>query len=117
MPITFRRGLVPKAEHKPAAPSDIDGDWSGALEGQNYLFHITNTEDGLIVAMDLASQHINGAEASSVTRKDSSIVMEWKAFVSRFEGKIGEDRKSIDGNVTQGGDRFPFSFRRVQPSR
>lgn len=117
IPVTFRRGLIPKVEHKPAQPSDIDGEWTGTLEGQEYLFHITNTEDGLIVAMDLASQHIKGAEASGVTRKDSSIAMEWKAFGSRFEGKIADDRKSIDGNVTQAGNNLPFSFKRVQPAR
>ena len=116
-PVTFRRGVIPIVEHKPAPPTDIDGEWTGTLEGQEYLFHITNTEDGLIVAMDLASQHIKGAEANSVIRKDSSIAMEWKAFASRFEGKIADDKKSIDGNVTQAGNNLPFSFKRVQPAR
>lgn len=116
-PVTFRRGVIPIVEHKPAPPTDIDGEWMGTLEGQEYLFHITNTEDGLIVAMDLASQHIKGAEANSVIRKDSSIAMEWKLFASRFEGKIADDKKSIDGNVTQAGNNLPFSFKRVQPAR
>lgn len=115
--LVFRRGIIAKVEHKPAPPTDIDGDWTGSLEGQDYVFHFRNTEDGLIVAMDLASQHIQGAEASSVTRSDSSIALEWKVFGSRFEGKIAEDRKTIEGNVVQGGNSLPFTLKRADQSR
>jgi len=117
-PLAFRRGTIAKIEHKPAKPSDIDGDWTGTLaaggEEQTYRFHIRNTEDGLIVLMDLDSQHIKGAEASTVERKDSSISMEWKAFGSRFEGKIATDRGAIAGTVAQAGYSFPFTLKRIQ---
>ncbi|HYL35958.1 MAG TPA: hypothetical protein VEV17_08610 [Bryobacteraceae bacterium] len=119
VPFVLRRGTFPKVEHKPAPPSDIDGDWSGTLaadgQEQTYLFHIKNTADGLIVAMDFPPQNIKGAEASSVTRSDSSIAMEWKAFGSRFEGAIAKDRSSIQGAVTQAGQSFPFTFHRAKP--
>ena len=119
VPFTLRRGTFPKVEHKPAQPSDIDGDWSGTLaaggEEQTYFFHIRNTADGLIVTMDFPPQHIKGAEASSVTRNDSSIAMEWNTFGSRFEGVIAKDRSSIQGAVTQAGQSFPFTFHRAQP--
>lgn len=111
--LVFRRGAIAKVQHKPAKPSDIDGDWTGRLEDQDYVFHIANTEDGLIVAMDLASQHIRGAEASSVKRSDSSIAMEWKAFGSRFEGKIAPDHSTIEGAVTQAGNTIPFTLTRM----
>ena len=118
-PVTFRRGAVAKVEHKRAKPTDIDGDWSGTLNAagleQKYLFHITNTEDGLIVAMDFPAQYVKGAEASSVKRDDSSLALEWKAFGSRFEGKIAEDRSAIEGTVTQAGSTFPFTLKRTKP--
>ena len=118
-PLTFHRGLVIKTEHKRAKASDIDGDWSGILnaagEEQKYVFHIMNTEDGLIVAMDVPSQYVKGAESSSVERNDSSLVVEWKVFGSRLEGKISEDRNAIEGSVSQAGQSFPFTMRRVKP--
>ncbi len=118
-PLTFHRGLAIKPEHKRAKATDIDGDWSGILEGngqeQKYVFHIMNTEDGLIVAMDLASQYVKGAESSSAERNDSSLAVEWKAFGSRFEGKISEDRNAIEGTVSQAGQSLPFTMRRVKP--
>ena len=118
VPMTLRRGTVAKVQHKPAKPSDIDGDWTGTLsvgERQDYWFHISNTEDGLIVAMDLPAQNIQGVEASSVKRSDSSISLEWKVFGSRFEGKIAEDRSAIEGAVTQAGMSFPFTLKRAKP--
>ena len=118
-PLDFHRGSVRKVDHRPAKPTDIDGDWSGTLnitgQEQKYLFHIANTEDGLIVGMDLPSQYIKGAESSSAERNDSSIVIEWKAFGSRFEGKIGEDRNAIEGTVSQAGQSLPFTMKRVKP--
>ena len=118
-PVTFRRGTITKVEHKRAKPTDIDGNWSGTLNAtgqeQTYLFHITNTEDGLIVAMDFPAQYVKGAEASCVKRNDSSLALEWKAFGSRFEGTIAEDRSAIEGTVTQAGSSFPFILKRTRP--
>ena len=119
LPLVFRRGKVAKVEHKPAKPTDIDGDWTGTLSAggreQNYLFHITNTEDGLIIAMDLPDQNVRGAEASRVTRTGSALSAEWKAFGSRFEGKIAGDRSVIEGTVTQADQSLPFTMKRAKP--
>jgi hypothetical protein len=119
VPFILRRGTFSKPEHKPAKPSDLDGDWSGTLaaggDEQTYFFHIKNTADGLIVTMDLPPQNIKGAEARSVTRNDSSIAMEWSVFGSRFEGTIATDRNAIQGAVTQAGQSFPFAMQRVKP--
>jgi hypothetical protein len=117
-PLTFHRGTVARVEHKRAKATDIDGDWSGTLnttgQEQEYLFHIKNTEDGLIVAMDLPSQYIKDAESSSVERNGSSLAIEWKMFGSRFEGKIAEDLSAIGGIVTQAGQSFPFAMKRTR---
>ena len=118
VPITFRRGRFTKIEHKPAKPTDIDGDWTGTLNvkvPQPYIFHITNTEDGLIASMDAPSQNVKGAEASSVKRNDSSLLIEWNVFGSRFEGKIAEDRSAIEGSVSQGDHTFPLALKRAKP--
>jgi hypothetical protein len=118
VPFILRRGTFPRVEHKPAQPSDIDGDWSGTLRDgdvqADVVIHIMNTEDGLVVTLDEPSQHVNGAEASSVKRAGASIVMEWNVFGSRYEGKIAEDRSAIDGTVAAGGGNFPLALKRKQ---
>jgi hypothetical protein len=116
VPMTFRRGRFARIEHKPAKPTDIDGDWTGTLNAkgpQTYVFHIANTQDGLIATMDAPSQKVMGAEASSVTRHDSSLSIEWKVFGSQFQGKIAEDRSAIEGSVSQGDHSFPLTLKRV----
>ena len=82
---------------------------------QTYIFHITNTEDGLIATMDAPSQHVKGAEASSVKRNAAALSIEWKVFGSRFEGRIAEDRNAIEGNVSQGDHTIPLTLKRAKP--
>src|SRR3974390_3204423 len=55
--LDFKRATAPiKTEHKPAKPSDIDGAWMGPLDlgsiTLHVLFHIPNTEDGLLAPLD-----------------------------------------------------------------
>jgi len=110
LPLTLRRGVVTKTEHKPAPPSDIDGDWTGTIATQAYVFHIMNTEDGLIVSVDVPDQHIKDLEASSVKRDGSSLNLEWRVFGSQLSGKIAEDLSSIEGTATQAGSSIPFKL-------
>jgi uncharacterized protein len=65
LPLDFKRGTAPvKTEHKPAKPSDIDGTWMGTLETGavklRVVFHLVNTEDGLIATMDSPDQGAKG---------------------------------------------------------
>jgi hypothetical protein len=117
-PITFRRGAVAEASHAAATPSDIDGDWAGALHvGTQQIavvIHIRNTQEGLTASLDQPDQNVKEAPASSAKRSDSALSIEWKAFGSRFEGKIAEDRSAIEGAVTQGEHSLPLTVRRAK---
>ena len=117
LPLEFKRGAFPpKAEHKPAKPSDIDGAWAGTLDtGSGKLrvvFHITNTADGLTATIDSPDQGASGIPASSVTRSGSTLKVESKPIGGVFEGKISSDLASIDGTWTQGGSSFPLTLKR-----
>src|SRR5215467_14564445 len=81
LPLEFKRQTVPiKSEHKPAKPSDIDGTWTGTLDtGMGKLrvvFHIMNTDDGLMATMDSPDQGATGIPTSSVTRTGASLKIE-----------------------------------------
>jgi len=119
LPLDFHRGTTPvKTEHKPAKPSDIDGDWLGTLDtGTMKLrvaFHITNTEDGLTATMDSLDQNAKGLPVTTVTRDGASLKMELKGIGSKFEGKISKDLATIEGTWTQMGNSLPLVLKRVK---
>ncbi|MGA2856119.1 MAG: alpha/beta fold hydrolase [Candidatus Sulfotelmatobacter sp.] len=119
LPLDFKRGTAPvKTEHKPAKPSDIDGTWMGTLETGavklRVVFHLVNTEDGLIATMDSPDQGAKGLPTASVTRDGASLKIEAKGIGGVFEGKIAADLSSIDGKWTQMGNTMPLVLKRVK---
>jgi len=117
LPLEFKRATAPiKTEHKPAKPSDIDGAWTGTLDtgvGKlRVVFHIVNTEDGLIATMDSLDQNAKGIPTSSVTRNGNSLKIEAKGMNGVYNGKIASDLSSIDGTWTQNGTDLPLVLKR-----
>ncbi len=119
LPLEFKRATAPlKTEHKPAKPTDIDGTWSGTLEtGMGKLrvvFHIGNTEDGLIATMDSPDQNVKGMPTTSVTRVGASLKIVAKQIGGVYSGKISLDLSSIDGTWSQGGADLPLMLKRTK---
>jgi len=117
LPLDFKRMTTPiKTEHKPAKPSDIDGAWMGTLDTGavklRLVFHITNTEDGLIATMDSLDQKVNGVPVTVVTRTGSSLKLELKQIGGVFEGKISNDLATIEGTWTQSSGSLPLVLKR-----
>lgn len=117
MPLEFTRGTFPlKAAMKPGKPSDIDGAWSGTLDlgvaRLRIVFHIVNTEQGLNATLDSPDQNATGIPVTSVARQGSSLKIEMKALAAMFEGKIADDRSSIDGTFTQGPNSTNLALKR-----
>jgi hypothetical protein len=119
LPLDFKRVTAPiKTEHKPAKPSDIDGAWMGSLDmgamKLRVVFHIVNTEDGLISTLDSPDQGQKGMPTTSTTRDGASLKIEAKAIGGVFEGRIAADLQSIDGTFTQLGTPHPLLLKRVK---
>ena len=119
IPLTFRRQTTPiKAEHKLAKPSDIDGAWWGTLDTGlvplRMIFHITNTEDGLVVTADSPDQNAKGLPVTTVTRNGSSLKLEMKQLAGVFEGKFDPALTAITGTWTQAGHTFPLVLKRLK---
>ena len=107
-----------KTVARPAAPSDIDGDWMGALDTGaiklRLVFHITNTANGLTATLDSLDQNAKGIPVTTVTRNGPSLKMELKAIGGVFDGKINKDLTAIDGTWSQGGSSFPLALKRAK---
>jgi hypothetical protein len=119
LPLDFKKTTSPvKLQHKPAPPSDIDGKWEGALdtpEGKlRIVFHVTNTEDGLVATMDSPDQKVNGWPATSVTRKGASVKIAMRQMGGYFQGKISKDLDSMSGDWSQGGADIPLMLKRTK---
>jgi len=117
LPLDFVRTPI-ETEHKPAKPSDIDGAWMGTLDTGmaklRVVFHIVNTEDGLIATMDSPDQGAKGLPTTSVARNGSMLKIEAKRIGGSFEGTIAADQSTIDGKWTQGGGTLPLLLKRVK---
>jgi uncharacterized protein len=119
LPLKFIRATAPlKTEHKPAQPSDIDGAWMGSLDlgavTLRVVFHIVNTEDGLIATMDSPDQNAKGLPTTSVTRDGANLTIEVRSIGGLYQGKIASDLSSIEGTFTQMGAAHPLVLRRVK---
>jgi len=118
-PLEFKPTTAPiKTEHKPAQPSDIDGTWEGTLDtGTSKLrvvFHIGNTEDGLIATMDSPDQNVKGLPTTRVTRDGTSLKIEAKQIGGVYSGKIAADLQSVPGTWSQGGADLPLVLKRTK---
>ncbi len=108
----------PRAEAKPRTPkpSDIDGDWEGALDagGQTLrvALHITSYEDGMIAKFDSLDQNLTGAPVTTIQRDGTKLKLEMKQFAVSFEGTIDKELKTITGDWSQGGANLPLTWKR-----
>jgi len=97
---------------------DITGAWMGTLEPGavklRLVFHISNTETGLVATMDSPDQNAKGLPVTSVARDGSSLTLEMKALGVTFTGTISKDLTAIEGTFTQGGASFPLILKPVK---
>src|SRR5579862_5432112 len=111
LPLTLKKAAGPvKAEHGPAKPSDIDGDWWGTLDTGamklRLVLHISNTDDGLVATLDSPDQGMKGLPASAVTRNAAAFKAEFKGIGGTLDAKINSDLSAMEGTWSQGRE-FP----------
>jgi pimeloyl-ACP methyl ester carboxylesterase len=117
--LTFYRGGIPtKAAAKPTKPSDIDGDWLGAIDtgmGElRLLLHISNTDQGLAATVDIPDQKAKGLPVTSIKRSGKSLQFEMKEIGGAYEGNINSNLDTLTGAWTQLGKSLPLTFKRVK---
>jgi hypothetical protein len=116
--LTLERGAFKIAEAKPAAPSDIDGSWQGALDAGStklrIIYQIANTQEGLTAKMQSPDQTPAWSSAYPMSRSGASVTIPIKANGSTYEGKLSADLASIDGTFQQGGQSIPLTLKRVK---
>jgi hypothetical protein len=117
LPLEFARAAV-RAETKERAlkPSDIDGDWEGALEAgpqkMRLVLHIVTYEDGMSARVDSPDQNLSGLPVTTISRDGAKLKFEMKQLGGVFEGTIDKELKTVSGEWKQGGVSMPLTLKR-----
>jgi hypothetical protein len=105
------------AAPKPAAPTDIDGIWSGKLETRAAMLainlKIANMDSGLTGQIQSPDQSPNWAPANSIIREGDKLTVEFKALGATYQGKISSDNTTIDGKFNQMGNELPLVLKKL----
>jgi hypothetical protein len=119
-PLNFKRITWQAKIPKPAPPTIFDGDWSG-IEYERpghtirFIFHIHNTEDGLMALLDCPDEQFKGAQANKVTYDLVSRQISINFGSENFAGKMTADGKALDTSMTEPGYHFLIHFDRLAP--
>jgi hypothetical protein len=115
--LNFKRAEPQTAAPKAAAPTEIDGTWTGKLETPaatlTINLKIANMDTGLTAELQSPDQSANWAPANSITRDGDKISVRFNAFDATYDGKISADRSTIDGNFTQRGNELPLVLKKI----
>lgn len=118
-PLNFKRVTWEARVPKPAPPTIFDGDWAGTeYESRgikvHFIFHMHNTEDGLMVQLDCPEERFKGALASRVSYDQDSRQVSIRIGLATFTGKMTADGKSLDTDMTEPGYHFLIHFDRLE---
>lgn len=116
--LTFTRLPAAAAKRKKTVkPSDIDGDWEGALDagGQKLrlVLHIVNEEDGLTATMDSLDQNAMGMPVTTISQNRKTLKFEMKALGASFEGALNPALTTVSGTFSQAGAKMPLVLNRM----
>jgi len=121
-PLNFKRKTWQAKNPKPAPPTIFDGDWAG-IEYESaglqihFIFHLRNTEDGLMALLDCPDEHFKGALASKVSYDRESRQISITVGQATFAGKMTADGKALDTSMTEPGYHFLIHFDRLAPKK
>ena len=118
-PVNLKRMTWQVKVPKPAPPTIFDGDWEGIEEeGRgiriHFVFHLRNTEDGLMALLDCPEEKFKGALASKVSYNQNSRQISIFIFQSVFTGRMTADGKALETAMTEPGFNFLIHFDRVE---
>jgi len=94
-----------------------EGRWSGSLQAGeavlHLVLHISKADDGSLKAtIDSLDQGVYGIEATSLEQKDATLRFNVSSVGASYEGKFSPERRSIQGEWTQGNVSLPLVFHR-----
>lgn len=113
-----QRGASLPLDFQRLPSSDIEGVWTGALQigttKLGLIFHLANTEQGLVGSLDVPQQGARGIPLSAVTRNGSAVTIEVGTIGGKFAGTTDTAHAEIKGTWTQNGMSLPLDLKREE---
>ena len=118
-PVNLKRVTWQAKVPRPAAPTIFDGDWEGVEdEGRgitlHFIFHLRNTEDGLMALLDCPEEKFKGALASKVSYNQNSRQISITLSQTVFTGRMSADGKALETAMTEPGFNSLIHFDRLE---
>jgi uncharacterized protein len=113
--------FLPGAISLPAQAPPLEGTFTGVLQAGEAELHIVlhlsrNSVGAVHVTLDSLENAVFAVEASSVSLNSGTLKFEVRSVGVKYEGRIAEDQKTIEGNWIQSGVSLPLVFRREPPA-
>jgi len=104
----------------PGPIGELKGEWEGALDAGGQVLHlkfkITPTQEGSLAGvLDSIDQQVF-IPIDSATEQAGSVTLVLNLIGGSFKGKLGADRKSIEGTWEQNGTPLPLTLKRTAPA-
>jgi pimeloyl-ACP methyl ester carboxylesterase len=94
-----------------------EGDWKGTLEAAgiklDLVLHVTKKDSALSATLDSPDQGATGLVVDSISLTGKSLKFEMTSLGARYEGTFSADGSQIEGEFSQGGQRFRLTFKRL----
>lgn len=94
----------------------VTGDWYGELgSGKNtmqFIFHITETENGLSATMDIPTRNLLGIKTQKTTFENNNLHIDGRNFGFEYKGLFNADSAAILGNFLEGAAEVPLNLKR-----
>jgi pimeloyl-ACP methyl ester carboxylesterase len=99
----------------------VEGTYTGTLQAGEAQLHLVlhisrNSRGALHASLDSLDQAVFAIEATSVSLNSGTLKLDVASVSAHYEGKVSLDRKTINGNWSQGDASLPLVFHREPPS-
>lgn len=93
---------------------DIVGDWNGEIGGGKnkiqFIFHITNSDNGLAATMDIPARNLTGIKTQKTTFTNNQLHIDGKNFGFEYKGTFRKDSMDIEGHFIEGPNQIPLNL-------
>lgn len=89
---------------------EINGSWTGSIQGLRVVFHITKNDSATFVTMDSPDQGVKGIKVDLFSLKPDDVIFTVTVADGNYIGKLNNETGVIEGIWYQRGMEFPLNL-------
>ena len=115
--VTLLASIAFAVSQEQTAQVKPEGDWKGTLDAGgtklDLILHVSKKDGALSATLDSPDQGATGLAVDSISVSGKLLRFEMKSLGANYEGTFNADSSQIDGEFSQGGQKFPLAFKRL----